>query len=327
MSSAAATPGTFLRPVLHVLPSGRSAKWTDAQIKQPTTGKGPTAGGRIDTSDARSYPFPVWSGLLTRKHWARIGNALWVFLWLLDRTTLERDGWGIVLGGKPVRDEEIATCFGFHRNKTANHRRRLLRSRYIEATRTPYGFVYRVRNSRKFGIWGKKRSTESGGSVTERSTGSGDSQGERSTETGDSRCNETGGNKEDHVVRPCSNTKPISCANPSGPHEAGRPLPNPSNLDQSVRRVWAYYLEKLGKNHKLLTLTHLRLKKGMARLRECVAKAGGDLGKAEELLKAAVDALAASDFHRGDNDRKMHYDSWEKHLFPSQEKLEWWLEQ
>jgi hypothetical protein len=164
VSVAATTPGVFLRPALHVLPSGRSAEWTDAQTEQPSNSKGhdqaPPAEGRIDTCDAKSYPFPVWSGLLTRKHWARIGNTLWVFLWLLDRTTLERDGWGIVLGGRPVRDEEIATCFGFHRNKTANHRRTLLRSRYIEATRTPYGFVYRVRNSRKFGIWGKKRSTE-----------------------------------------------------------------------------------------------------------------------------------------------------------------------
>lgn len=160
------------------------------------------------------------------------------------------------------------------------------------------------------------------------STETGDSQRERSTETGDSRCNETGGNKEDHAVRPCSETEPTPCANPSGPHEAGRrPLPNPSSLDQSVRRVWAYYLEKLGKNPKLLSLTPIRFRKAMTRLRECVAKASGDVGKAEELLRAAVDALAASDWHRGDNDRKMHYDSWEKHLFPSQEKLEWWLEQ
>lgn len=44
-------------------------------------------------------------------------------------------------------------------------------------------------------------------------------------------------------------------------------------------------------------------------------------------MKVAVDALAASDFHRGANDRKRKYDSWEKNLFGSQEQLERWLEQ
>jgi hypothetical protein len=118
-----------------------------------------------------------------------------------------------------------------------------------------------------------------------------------------------------------------SCANPAGSHESAGPSNTPSDLKETVERVWNYYLEKLSKNPKLLTLTDQRTKKGMARLRECLAKSGGDLVKAEELMKIAVDTLAASDFHRGDNDHKKAYDSWEKHLFPSQEKLEWWFEQ
>ncbi len=59
---------------------------------------------------------------------------------------------------------------------------------------------------------------------------------------------------------------------------------------------------------------------------ECLRKTGGDLGKAEELMQMAIDALAAYEFHRGAYENKKRYDSWERNLFPSLEKLEWWLE-
>lgn len=94
----------------------------------------------------------------------------------------------------------------------------------------------------------------------------------------------------------------------------------------ALARVWEYYLEKLGKNPKLLSFTPLRQHKGMSRLREALKKASGDLVKAESLLMLAVDSLAKSDFHLGINDQRKRYDSWEKHLFPNQEKLEWWWE-
>jgi hypothetical protein len=110
------------------------------------------------------------------------------------------------------------------------------------------------------------------------------------------------------------------CANAARPHDS-------EDLRSALDRVWHYYIAKLGKNPKLLSFTSARKNKGMARLRECLVKADGDLEKAEALMKLAVDALAASDFHRGANDQKKVYDSWERHLFPSQEKLESWLEQ
>jgi hypothetical protein len=65
----------------------------------------------------------------------------------------------------------------------------------------------------------------------------------------------------------------------------------------------------------------------MARLRECLAKTGGDLAKAEGLMRLAIDRLAASEFHRGKNDQHKRYDSWEKNLFESKEQLERWLAQ
>jgi hypothetical protein len=110
------------------------------------------------------------------------------------------------------------------------------------------------------------------------------------------------------------------CANANGSH-AG------DDLRSALDRIWRYYIAKLAKNPTLLSLTSARKNKGMARLRECLAKADGDIHKAEALMKLAVDALASSDFHRGANDRKKAYDSWEKNLFANQEQLERWLEQ
>jgi len=93
-----------------------------------------------------------------------------------------------------------------------------------------------------------------------------------------------------------------------------------------TKRIWEFYLQRLGKNPKILTFTILRKRKGTARFQECLKKTDGDPVKAEAMMRACVEALASSKFHMGENDSGKRYDSWEKHLFPSQEKLEWWLE-
>ncbi len=104
-------------------------------------------------------------------------------------------------------------------------------------------------------------------------------------------------------------------------------FPKTSEEDAAVRRLWVYYIQKFEKNEKLYSFTQLRKSKGQARLHECLAKTGDNLEKAEGLMRLAIDALAASAFHRGENDRKKRYDSWEKNLFSSQEQFERWLEQ
>lgn len=98
-----------------------------------------------------SHPIPLWNGILD--HCQRIGPALWEFIWLLDKVTEDRDGLGIVLGGVPVKAEQIANDLREHLNSARAHLSTLERECYIVRTRTPYGQVIRVRNSRKFGIW------------------------------------------------------------------------------------------------------------------------------------------------------------------------------
>lgn len=93
-----------------------------------------------------------------------------------------------------------------------------------------------------------------------------------------------------------------------------------------IRRLFSEYLTVTNKNPKLYTLTSQRMQKGLVRLEECLAKAGGDLKKAEELMRLAIQTMAKSDFHNGKNDRGKKYLDWIDNLFKSTEKLEWWLE-
>lgn len=116
----------------------------------------------------QSRPIPVWNGVL--EHRQRIDAAIWAFLWLLDGITDERDGFGIVLGGAPVKAKRMAADLAFDERTVREHLDTLEANRYIRRRRTPYGYVFEVCNSRKFGIWrAHKRSEENTRSVDERS--------------------------------------------------------------------------------------------------------------------------------------------------------------
>ena len=99
----------------------------------------------------QSRPIPVWNGVL--EHRSRIDAAIWVFLWLLDAITEEREGIGIVLGGAPVKTDRIAEELSFDEKTVRQHLKTLERGHYIKRRRTPYGFVFNVCKSRKFGVW------------------------------------------------------------------------------------------------------------------------------------------------------------------------------
>ena len=103
--------------------------------------------------------------------------------------------------------------------------------------------------------------------------------------------------------------------------------PSPSDLAAAVKRVWDYHLERLGNNGKIRTFTTLRKQKGLDRLKEALKKTGGDLSKAEELMRIAVDAIAVSPWHCGENPSGKKYQSWENHMFRTAEQFETRLEQ
>jgi DNA-binding transcriptional ArsR family regulator len=100
--------------------------------------------------ERESHPIYVWNGILEPKHREGIGPALWEFLWCLDRITKEKDGIGIVLGGKPVTYAEIAEDFGIPGRTVRRHMGRLEDKEYLILIRTPRGFSIRVPRSCKF---------------------------------------------------------------------------------------------------------------------------------------------------------------------------------
>lgn len=103
---------------------------------------------------SKSLYFPTHIGLLSPEHYNRIGNALWEFLWLISKTTKEvnEEGEmiGIVLGGRPIKNIEIAEGLGISLRTVEGNISKLRKNGYIITKRTPYGNIFKVRNSKKF---------------------------------------------------------------------------------------------------------------------------------------------------------------------------------
>ncbi len=97
-----------------------------------------------------NYIVPFSNGALTPVHVRKIGPAFPLFLLYEDRVTTGKGKAGIVLGGKPVTDEEAAEKLGLHPKTAARHRERLERHGYISTKTTGRGYSIRVRKSKKW---------------------------------------------------------------------------------------------------------------------------------------------------------------------------------
>ena len=100
-----------------------------------------------------------------------------------------------------------------------------------------------------------------------------------------------------------------------------------ASKSSALVKVWDHYILKTERNPKTYEFTAARKRKGLARLDECLKKTAGDLDKAAELMKVAIDAIAISDWHMG-RDAKTNgkfYREWDDHLFGSYRSMEkWW---
>lgn len=102
----------------------------------------------------------ISNGLLEGNHQKKMGTAVWQFMWLLDKVTkIGDDGWGWVLGGKPINLKDFGKAVTT--NTVSRNLQSLKRAGYIIMTRTPYGLVIKVAKA-------KKRFTKNGESHTKR---------------------------------------------------------------------------------------------------------------------------------------------------------------
>ena len=77
-----------------------------------------------------------------------MGIAVWEFMWCIDRVTkIDKDGVGWVLGGKPIKLEEIG--MGSCRITVSRNLKKLKTQGYIIVIYTPYGIKIGVNKAKK----------------------------------------------------------------------------------------------------------------------------------------------------------------------------------
>jgi hypothetical protein len=106
----------------------------------------------------------------------------------------------------------------------------------------------------------------------------------------------------------------------------GKTEPTDEELLPHLKDVFAYYLDKIGRNPKTYALDETRVAMGLERFRECLAIAkDGAVANAQGLMKCCIDAMVASDWHMGRDEKTKgaKYCDWQ-HLFRSHRKMEYW---
>lgn len=98
----------------------------------------------------KGFYIQVTNNLLEPKHVKKIGAAIWEYMWCLDKmTSVNEFGVGKVLGGKPVKWEEIREDLGKHLSTIGDNMSHLQKGGYIHMRRTPYGHVVSVNKAKK----------------------------------------------------------------------------------------------------------------------------------------------------------------------------------
>lgn len=112
-------------------------------------------------------PWPVGArgGLIDEKHRLAMGEAVFLFMWCLLRQTGQKDGWGIVLYGKPVTYEFIHEETGFPVRTMQSWMSLLVDAKYLKTERRPRGLVIYVGKAKKW--FGNTLKTASGKTVKE----------------------------------------------------------------------------------------------------------------------------------------------------------------
>ncbi len=104
----------------------------------------------------------ISNGLLQSGHRKRMGEAVWEFMWCIDHVTkIDDDGFGWVLGGKPINLKDMTDAMGVHYTTVSRNIQKLVREGYIVVSYAPYGIIIKVCKA-------KKRFKKAGGNSVEK---------------------------------------------------------------------------------------------------------------------------------------------------------------
>jgi len=96
----------------------------------------------------KKFIIPISNGILEKKHYRQIKNALWIFIWCIDKATkIDKEGIGWVYGGIPITTTKIEKELGINRQIIIRDLVRLKKFKYLRIIRAPYGLkigVYKI---------------------------------------------------------------------------------------------------------------------------------------------------------------------------------------
>lgn len=98
----------------------------------------------------KGFFIEITNNLLEPKHRKAMKESVWLFMWLLDKmTSITEEGIGKILGGKPIKYEEVKEDLGISMRTYRRWIEQLKTAGYINILRTPYGCVLTVNKARK----------------------------------------------------------------------------------------------------------------------------------------------------------------------------------
>lgn len=98
----------------------------------------------------KGFGIYVKNNLLEAKHIEAMGESVWLYMWFLDKmTSVNENGLGKVLGGKPITHAMVAIDLGIDERRYQRWIKRLRESSYIKTLRTPYGLSITVLKAEK----------------------------------------------------------------------------------------------------------------------------------------------------------------------------------
>lgn len=101
----------------------------------------------------KGFGIYVKNDLLDPKHIENMGVAVWLYMWCLDKmTSISEEGVGKILGGKPIKHEDVEKDLGVSLRTYRRWLSFLSKKGYINVIRTPYGLSISVNKAfKKFG--------------------------------------------------------------------------------------------------------------------------------------------------------------------------------